>query len=143
MSRSRFVVILTLVLLVSLALPVSAWGLARNTQVELPPLTPELLASIAGAVLSLALSYIPGLNSKYAGLSEDVKKFIMLVLLALASGGVLALACAPLLGLVLVECSTGGLVQIATVFIAALIANQSMHRISPATSAVVAAKAKG
>lgn len=143
MSRSRFALVLVLVALISLLLPVSAWAAARTAQIELPPLSPEVLAGIAGAVLSLALSYIPGLNTKYAGLSEDQKKFIMLILLALCSAGVFAASCAPLLGLAFVECSGGGAIQVVTVFIAALIANQSMHRISPVTTDVRIAKAKG
>lgn len=141
MSRNRFIVALMLVVLVSLLTPLTVWAAARDAQIELPPLTPELLAGIAGVALSLALSYIPGLNSRYAGLSEDVKKFIMLLLLAAVSLGVFGVSCAPLLGLVFVECSSGGVVQVLTVFIAALIANQGVHRVSPEVAAVRAAKA--
>lgn len=142
MSRNRFVIVSVLVALVALLIPAVALAASRNAQVELPPLSPELLAMVAGAILSLGLSYIPGLNSWYAGLAEDVKKFIMLVLLAVASIGVLAVSCAPLLGMVFVECTTAGAVQVLVVFIAALIANQSVHRISPQVKAVRASKAR-
>jgi len=141
MSRNRFVVALVLVALVALLIPATAWAASRSAPIKLPPLSPELLAGLAGAILSLALSYIPGLNGKYAGLSEDWKKFVMLVLLAVVSIGVVGLSCASLLGLVFVECSSGGAVQVFVAFISALITNQAVHRISPQAAAVRAAKA--
>jgi len=141
MSRNRFIVVLMLVALTALLIPATAWAAGRSAQIELPPLSPELLAGLAGAVLSLALSYIPGLNSRYAALGEDVKKFVMLLLLAAVSFAVFGLSCAPLLGLVFVECSSGGVVQIVIVFISSLIANQAVHRVSPQVAAVRAAKA--
>lgn len=141
-SHRRVAVALMLVAIVALLVPAVVLAASRAEQVELPPLSPELLAGIAGAILSLALSYIPGLNSWYAGLAEDVKKFFMLVLLAVAAVGVLAVSCAPLLGMVFVECTTGGAMQVLAAFIAALIANQSIHRISPQTAAVRAVKAR-
>ena len=77
----------------------------------MPTLTPEALAAIFGTVLSLLLTYVPGLNGRYAALPEDVKKAFMGVGLLVVSFGVFGLACAPVLGIVQVECSASGAVS--------------------------------
>jgi len=138
-----FVVLVTLLGVV--ASGVMASPMTFQSPVEPPPLpelSPELLATIAGTALSLALSYIPGLNVGYAGLNREQKQLIMLGLLVLASVGILGLACTPVLGLVIVECSATGAVRVVTVLIAALIANQGVHSITPEASAVRKAKAR-
>ena len=109
----------------------------------MPQLTPEALAAIFGVILSLLVTYVPGFNSWYAGKPEDQKKALMGLGLLAVSIGVFALSCAPVLGIVQVECSTQGAVDVLGILIAALIANQTTDRISPEPSAVKEAKAKG
>jgi len=108
---------------------------------DLPPISPELLAALYATILSLLLSYVPGLNTKWAALPEDVKKTIMAIGLIAISIGVFVAGCAPALGLVFVECSTGGALKLLSILVAALVANQSLHQIAPETKAVKAVKA--
>jgi len=54
--------------------------------------TPELIAGIAGVVLSWLFGWFPGLNTWYAALKPGIKSGIMLGVLALASVAVFLLA---------------------------------------------------
>jgi len=92
-------------------------------------MTPEQLASIAGIILSLVLSYVPGLSDKYNGLDATAKRIVMAVLLLVVSVGALAGSCAGILDIV--QCTSFGLVELVKVFIAALVANQAIYLISP------------
>lgn len=108
----------------------------------MPQLTPEALAAIFGAVLSLLVTYVPGFNGWYASKPEDQKKALMALGLIVVSIGVFALSCAPVLGLVQVECSTKGAVDLLGVLIAALMANQTTDRLAPEPAVVKIAKAR-
>jgi hypothetical protein len=92
-------------------------------------MTPEELGAIAALVLSLAMSYIPGLSDWYAGQGSDYKRLIMLGLLAVVSVGVFAMACAGLSDAVV--CDQAGALGLVKVFIAALVANQATYLVSP------------
>lgn len=98
-------------------------------------MTAESLAGIAGVVLSLVFSYIPGLNTKYAVLDGVYKRLIMLALLVLTAGAVFGLSCAGW-GNMSVVCSKEGLMGMVQVLLTAIIANQSAYLITPATAAV-------
>lgn len=107
-------------------------------------MSPEGLALIAGSVLSLLFSYFPGLNVKFAGLSGEIKRLIMLGLLAVVAGAIYGLNCAGFgneIGTI-VACNRDGALALAKVFILALIANQSTYSASPETNSVAAAKAE-
>jgi hypothetical protein len=91
-------------------------------------MTPEELGAIAALVLSLAMSYIPGLKEWYAGQSGEHKALIMLGLLVLVSGGAFGLACAGMYPELV--CDQAGLMGLIKVFVVALIANQSAYTIS-------------
>lgn len=96
----------------------------------------ELLTGIAGVVLSLLFSYLPGLSKWYSTLSGDVKRLIMLGMLAVVAGGVYALDCGGVLTKFVPDlagmCSTAdGWVVIVRSFILAMISNQSAFLISP------------
>ncbi len=99
-------------------------------------MTADLISSVAGVILSLLFSYLPGLSSWYGGLVGDKKRLIMLGMLALVAGGMYALDC----GGVLIKfapdlagmCSaTDGWVQVVRAFVAAMIANQASFALSP------------
>ncbi len=92
-------------------------------------LTPELLAIIAGALLSLLMAYVPGLNTWYDNLKPTHKRLTMLVLLALSAVGVFAYACTGRTDLT--TCDAAGGWQLLEFFIAAMIANQSAFLIAP------------
>jgi hypothetical protein len=96
----------------------------------------EQLTVIAGAILSLAFSYIPGLKTRYEPLSAEMKRLIMLGLLLLVVAGVFALACSRF-GAYLSEagipiaCDEPGLVGLVWSLVLAVMANQSTHLIAP------------
>lgn len=106
-------------------------------------MTAEFLAGIAGVVLSLLFSYVPGLNAKFAGLESTYKRLIMLALLFVSAGAIYGLACAGWaadLGIA-VTCDKAGLIQVLQAFGAAAIANQAAYALSPETKPVAEAKA--
>ena len=94
-------------------------------------MTAEQLASYAGIVLSLGLAYIPKLAEWYDSQTPKAKAGIMALLLAVVSLVIYGLSCAGLaaqFGLNIV-CDQDGAVQLVQIFIAALIANQSIYLI--------------
>lgn len=103
----------------------------------------EFLTMIAGVVLSLLFSYVPGLNTWFAALSSLYKRLIMLGLLFLSALGLFSLACwgllADLSGMQL-TCDRPGLLGLAQVFVMAVIANQSAYAITPPATAVTGTK---
>lgn len=107
-------------------------------------MTADGLALYAGVVLSLLFSYVPGLNTWFAGLESVYKRLIMLGLLLLTAGVVYGLACAgwaASLGIQL-TCDQAGLMQLVQAFMLAMIANQAAYQITPETAKVRAAKIK-
>lgn len=88
-------------------------------------MTSEKLAELAGVVLSLAFSYVPGLKEKYEALSGIYKRLVMVGCLVVVAGAVFGLSCAGILSDVV--CSEAGAIGLVRVFIAALIANQATY----------------
>jgi hypothetical protein len=94
-------------------------------------LTPQLLTEIAGVVLSLAFSYLPGLKERFEKLDPNSKRLVMLGLLVAACVVVMLLACGNVwngLGLV---CTQAGVVELVELLIRAAIANQAAYLLSP------------
>ena len=85
----------------------------------------ELISAIAGIILSLAFEFIPGFEKWYGGQSEQYKRLFMVAALLLVVGGAFGLSCAGLLGLF--PCTGAGAWLAVQAFIAALVANQSVH----------------
>ena len=101
-------------------------------------MTPEMIAGLAGFIISLAFTYIPGLNVKFAGLVKETQQLIMLALMALVSLGAFGLACAGIaadFGLA-VECSQSGAISLFTSFVLAIAANQGTNKVFPKPKAV-------
>ena len=92
-------------------------------------MTPELLASVSGVVLSLAFSYVPGLNKKFDALQSDYKRLVMLGVLLLTAAGALGLSCIGRFDAV--SCDVDGVWQMVEVFIYAAVANQSAYALTP------------
>ena len=96
-------------------------------------LSEETLTMVAGALLSLAFSYVPGLAEKYAGLQPTTKRLVMLGLLVLAAAGIFGLACSGWgadFGIEL-SCDPAGGIYLAKMLILAITANQATYLISP------------
>jgi hypothetical protein len=105
-------------------------------------MTPETLALIAGVILSLVFSYIPGLNTKFAALASEVKRGIMLGLVVIVGAVAFGLTCAGLgdsFGITLV-CTQAGLVELIQSIVLVAIANQATYGLSPQTGGVQRAK---
>jgi hypothetical protein len=105
-------------------------------------MTAEFLSLVAGGVLSLLFSYIPGANSWFAGLQTTSKRLIMLAFLALTAGVVFGLSCTSWGAAwgIEIACDQGGAQKLVTAFVLALVANQATYGISPEAPAVRAAK---
>lgn len=106
-------------------------------------MTAELISLIAGALLSLAFSYIPGLRTWYAGLGEEAKRLIMLGLLVLVAAGSFGLAClgwGAELGIAL-ECTQTGALGLFAQLVLAIVGNQGTYALSPQRKDVKALKA--
>ena len=106
----------------------------------------EWISLVAGIVISLGFSYIPGLNTKYASQSEDKKKLIMIGVLFAVALIAFGLACAgwlaDLTGVV-ITCDKPGIVLIIKAFVLAAIANQTTYKLTMLPKSVKAAKARG
>jgi hypothetical protein len=100
----------------------------------------ELIVSIAGVVLSLLFSYIPGLRTWYAALVSETKQLIMLGLLVLVTGAIYALGCYGILE-TNITCDKSGLVSLVFMLITGVVSNQATYMITPQTKDVVDAKA--
>lgn len=92
-------------------------------------LTPGILSVIAGVVLSLAFSYIPGLRKQFNRLNGTWKRLVMLCVLVVSTLAIYGLVCAGILtGL---ACNRAGAIDLAWAFVQAMIANQATFQISP------------
>lgn len=103
----------------------------------------ETLSAVAGIVLSLLFSYVPGLDVWFAALESKWKQAIMGVCILLVGSAAFALSCTTwgaAWGIELTCDQPGAQVIISTV-IAALVANQAVYKISPETGRVTAIKA--
>ncbi len=101
-------------------------------------MTAETLSMAAGVILTLVFSYVPGLNTKFAALSAEVKRLIMLGLLVLVAAGALGIACAgagEVFGVAIV-CDEAGIYALVKSLMAAIIANQALFAITPRTAGV-------
>jgi hypothetical protein len=91
----------------------------------------ETLSSVAGMLLSLGMSYIPGLSGWYAKLGPEAKRLTMAGLLVLAAGVSALWACTGG-ARVLSHCVVStDLRTYGQAIIAALVANQAMFMLTP------------
>jgi hypothetical protein len=91
------------------------------------------LSLIAGAVLSLAFSYIPGLRADFDAIDPTEKRLVMLGLLLVTAISVQVMAClgwAAEWGVDL-ACNRAGLAGLIEQLVIAIIANQGVYAISP------------
>lgn len=92
-------------------------------------LTAAVLTGMAGALLSLVFSYVPGIRERFEVLTGTQKRGVMALFLLLTSVTVYGLSCfSPF---VLVECSEAGVWDLLLVLGAALMANQSTFSMTP------------
>ncbi len=93
----------------------------------------ESLSLIAGTLLSLFFSYIPGAKNWFENFDAQVKRLIMLSLIILSSAAVFGLSCLGWgadLGIT-IACNQKGLMGLVQQVVLAIIANQGIFAISP------------
>jgi len=103
-------------------------------------MTAQTLSTIAGVVLSLVFSYVPGLNTWFAALGEETKRLTMLGLIVLVAAASFGLGCWGVLDTA-VTCDQDGIIALVTAIIMAAVANQATYKLSPQPAAVKAARA--
>jgi hypothetical protein len=89
----------------------------------------EGLSAIAGVLLSLCFSYIPGVKDWFGELSKQYKQSLMGVLLIVVAGASFGVACTGVYD-VGVACTQAGAIGLVETLIAALVANQSTYLIT-------------
>ena len=92
-------------------------------------MTAEELAAIAGVVISLAFSYVPKLEGWYDDLVTQSKSLVMLGVMVAVSMATFLLSCYGVLEVVV--CTQAGAMGLFKVLVAALVANQVTHRLTP------------
>lgn len=92
-------------------------------------MTSDLLAALAGILLSLIASYVPGFSPWFKKLDSTQKRAFMAAALLGISLAAFGLSCAQVIDAV--ECSRDGALVIVHAFVAALVANQSAFMLSP------------
>jgi hypothetical protein len=106
----------------------------------------EAISTLAGAALSLLFSYVPGFADWFARLGQSIgpdgetvsdggtqKRLVMLALLVLVTLGVFGAACFNLGGPAV--CSKPGALDLVSALALAIMANQAVYMISPASGA--------
>ena len=108
-------------------------------------MTPEILAAVAGIILSLAFSYVPGLRTRFAELPKETHQLAMLGLLIIVAAGSYGLACAGILtelfGVAL-ACDKSGLLGLIRALVFAVMANQGVYQLTPKAADVRLVKAE-
>ncbi|KON33814.1 hypothetical protein AC477_01105 [miscellaneous Crenarchaeota group-1 archaeon SG8-32-1] len=84
------------------------------------------LGAIAGTVLTLVLSYAPGIAGEYEKLTKEMKQVVNIVLMLIAAILIFVLSCAGMLDVGIV-CTWNGALSLLGLLISGLIANQSIY----------------
>ena len=94
----------------------------------------EFLTVVLGVLVSLIFLYVPGAKAKLDEQTPEVKRLVMLGLMALVALGSLGLACAGFaadFGIPL-TCDRAGIVELVKAFFLAVGANQTTYMIAKA-----------
>jgi hypothetical protein len=91
--------------------------------------TPEVIAVLGGAIISIAFSYIPGTESKWEQLAPQYKRLIMAGIMLVVTAVAFGLLCWGVIESP-VACDRAGLFQVIYVYVMAIIANQSVYAIT-------------
>lgn len=94
------------------------------------PVSSTQLSALAGVLLSLLFSYVPGINERFQKLDSTGKRAIMGALIGVVGVIAFSASCAHFL-LFDVSCDQSGLTGLAINIVFALMANQATYQISP------------
>lgn len=87
-----------------------------------------LISTVSGSALSLAFSYLPGLQDWYQTLDSKGRAWVMLGAMLATSIGLFIASCSG--QYITVACTQDGAIEMAKFFFAALVANQSTFAIT-------------
>jgi len=90
-------------------------------------MSPELLAAILGAVMSLAFAYIPKLKDWFSGQASQAQAAIMAAVLVVITIAVFVANCGTLLVIINLTCTKQGTLDALWYLYLALAANQSTY----------------
>jgi hypothetical protein len=99
-------------------------------------MTPEAISALVGFVLMLVFAYFPGLRVSYGALASEVKSYIMVGLLVLATIIIWVLT----LNGIIVSPEPVSVNTLLNIIFALLVANQPTYAIAPEAADVKAAK---
>lgn len=102
--------------------------------------TPELIALVIGAFISLIFSYFPKLNTAFAALAENQKKLIMLALMIGVSAAIYVGDCYLNWWQTDLVCGSAGIWRLVSILVMSITGNQGMYKLTPQTTAVIRAK---
>lgn len=91
-------------------------------------LNADVLAGLAGALISLGCSYLPGVSARWDALDGAWKRLAMAIMLIVVSVVIVALSCAGVLQGV--ECSQKGVWAVLSALFSALVVNQSTYALA-------------
>ncbi|MEN6522853.1 MAG: hypothetical protein ABFD14_03925 [Anaerolineaceae bacterium] len=100
----------------------------------LPPgstLGDDVLIALAGVVLSIIFTYMPGLRVVYGGLVTETKQLIQLILIITIAGITFAFTCTNFWLVPGVDCSKQGLITLIIYIFLAAGGNQLTYKLSP------------
>ncbi len=98
-------------------------------------LTPAVISAAAAGLISVILSYFPGLNIKWDRLDPTIKRLAFAGALVVVTAVIVGLSCASIIGAV--TCDKQGIIEAVIVLGSALWTSQSVFALSPTAKAVV------
>lgn len=104
-------------------------------------LNSDVLAGMAGVLISLGCSYLPGVSARWDALEGVWKRLTMAIMLMVVSVVIVALSCAGVLQGV--ECSQKGAWAVLSALFSALTANQSTYALAGKKSDKMAVRVIG
>ena len=116
-------------LLILLAVATLLFAVAAVPILEVK-VSPEILISLSSAALSLLFSYVPGLNVWFAAKPEEMKKLLMLIMLAVVVFGIYGLMCAGVISVFEMVCAISSLWTLLWYLILAVVANQGVYSVT-------------
>ena len=92
-------------------------------------MTEQTISTIAGIIISLIFSYVPGAKDYFETIDSNKRRLVMLAILAVATAGIFGATCAGYsTG---ATCDNDGAQSLVRIFISAMIANQATFLVTP------------
>jgi hypothetical protein len=136
-KKALRVTILLVLILALFTLPVMAAGAKGGDVPIVAEVSPEWYVIVFGTILSLAVSYIPGLDTWYQSQTTEFKKLFMAIGIFVILVVTFTLTCFGLITSNL-TCSVNGGMNALLVYILTLGANQGTYGVSPMSARVKA-----